>query len=88
MFCPRTPFQRPWSPDCGLVLGFALGFTHELFQARDIPNLKVASLAANESDRGEPAQLARNRLAMRADSICNIGERWCWRDNGFPMVLR
>ena len=53
---------------------FAFGLAHELLETGDVGNPEVAPLTTQQTERGEPAQLARDGLAMRADAVCNLGE--------------
>jgi DNA-binding FadR family transcriptional regulator len=64
---------RAAANDWSGALLFALGFAHERLETREVGQPEVATLAAQQTDGDKLAQLARNRLAMGADAIGNIG---------------
>src|SRR6266542_115263 len=78
---------RAAANDWSGALLFALGFAHELLKTREVGHLEVATLAAQQTDGGKPTQLARNRLAMCADAIGNIGKGWSRGQQSLPVLL-
>ena len=66
---------------------FAPGFAHEFRKPCEVGQSEVATLAAKQADRGKPAQFARDRLAMRADAVGNIGKRWRRGQQRLPVLL-
>ena len=77
---------RAAANDWSGALLFALGFAHELLKTREVGHLEVATLAAQQTDGGKPTQLARNRLAMCADAIGNIGKGWSRGQQSLPVL--
>ena len=66
---------------------FAPGFAHELLKPCEVGHPEVATLAAQQTDRGKPAQFARDRLTMRADAVGNIGKGWRRGQQRLPVLL-
>lgn len=72
---------------CRLSLLFALGLAYEVFQACDVSNAKIAAFTPQHANGAEPAQLARDRFAMRADLIGDIGERRGWGEQALSGAI-